>query len=180
MCVLRHRHENHQISRSRHLSDYVQWFRRNQWKTWFGVLRIVWNSPWASQIVKFVDHAYHPHLIIQIYNENFCGVQFFHIVDLTCLRFIFHRWMIIPVCVCTYMLILRFNFCGLSVNYENWTPQKFPPCGNTVILRKRAHGQCTLPWAQTLGWLTFELSICVLLSAQSSANNVWRGLSTLY
>ena len=22
----------------------------------------------------------------------------------------------------------------------------------TVVLRKRAHGQCTLPWAQTEGW----------------------------
>ena len=40
----------------------------------------------------------------------------------------------------------------------------------TLVSSKKAHGRCTLPWAQTGGWATFELS--VLLSTQNGANSV--------
>ena len=39
---------------------------------------------------------------------------------------------------------------------------------NTEVLRKRAHGRCTLRWAQTGGWAN---QYCVLLSTQSGENS---------
>ena len=43
---------------------------------------------------------------------------------------------------------------------------------STVVLQKRAHGQYTLPWAQTGGWADIQAINTTKLSAQSGANSV--------
>ena len=43
---------------------------------------------------------------------------------------------------------------------------------NTVVSQKKAHGQCTLPWAQTVGWA--DSILCTTKWCK------YRGLSTLY
>ena len=49
----------------------------------------------------------------------------------------------------------------------------------TVVLRKRTHGRCTLPWAQTGRWANiWAINIVYYLSTQSSANSMrYCGLS---
>ena len=65
VVVRRRRHENRQISRSRHLSDSKaqRISRIRQKKTGFSMPQIVWHGSRKSQIVRFVGHTYRPRLL---------------------------------------------------------------------------------------------------------------------